>query len=604
MNKFSHNVSRRAILLAGGVSVIFGGMASRLAYLQLFKGDYYSEKAEKNSLRILPIAPERALILDRNGEVMAGNLKNFRLDFIAKDVEIANETNKYQILEQTISQISALLKLSENEQKNILKKLKTQADFLPIIIKENLSYEEMQNILARKFQFEGLLIKDNIRRFYPSPFATAHVLGYVAKPNEKDVQANPMLKIPAIRTGRTGLESYINTAMIGTPGLEQAEVDVHGQFVRDLGSKPSLRAESVKTTLNLPTQKILYERLNAERAGAGIICDINNGEILAMASAPGFDANNFADKIDSDEWRELNENPLNPLTNKVFQGAFPPGSTIKPIVAFAALSNGILPSETHVCTGSMFLGDHEFRCWKHEGHGAMNLHDAIKHSCDIWFYQVSLKLGFDKIATHLNKFGLGVKTGFVDKSQNGGLIPNSAWKKQTLKEPWYPGENLINAIGQGFVLATPLQLVVMAAAIANKGFLITPHLVAQHFQPPQNINANPEFLQLIQQAMADVVKSGTAAGAKITDESFEMAGKTGTAQVRSLSADLRAKLKKSPQLIEWELQDHALFIGYAPVNAPKYAAAILVEHGGASGGGGSKVAAPIARDALYSLKNV
>ncbi len=593
--------TRRSMVMMAGVGLVFGGLISRLAYLQLGQGDYYDEKARKNASRIIPIAPERAIIVDRSDTIIANNLKNFRLEFVPKDY--LNEGDNNQKLQDIIILAAQKLKLNDNELKSIQRRMETQPDFMPVIIKENLSYDDMQYFLLHKFQFGGFSVKDNVRRFYPYPDATAHVLGYVAKPNENDIKRNFILKIPAIRTGKTGLELYKNNEMLGTPGIEQAEVNVYGKFVRDLGSRPPLRAPTIKTSLHWPAQQALFGGLKNEIAGAGVFCNIHTGEIVAMASAPGFDANIFAERLDEQTWNAMNDDPLNPLTNRAIQGLYPPGSTIKPVVAMAAQHYG-LGGAVHQCNGSLWVGDKEFKCWKHEGHGSMNLHDAIKNSCDVWFYQVGLALGFDKIAPFLRQFGLGRRTNYMDETEKNGLVPDSTWKKKTLKEPWYAGENCINTIGQGFMLATPMQLMVMTAAIANGGRIITPHIIDEYYQEPVDLQLKPEFLNVIQDSMKAVVASGTAAGARLPDNDFQMAGKTGTAQVRSLNDATRQKLKHNPQLLEWEQQDHALFVGYAPANAPKFAGAILVEHGGATGGGGSKVAAPIARDVFMQLRSI
>jgi len=445
-------------------------------------------------------------------------------------------------------------------------------------------------------------------RQYPLAHDFSHVLGYVAAVSEKEVTGDPLLELPGFKIGKNGVERVFDLNLRGKAGNSQVEVNAVGRVIRELSRQEGQPGDDLRLTIDRDLQKLAADRLKKEKSAAAVVMDIHNGDVLVLSSVPGFDPNEFVTGLSSRSWRRLVNDPHTPLINKAISGLYAPGSTFKMVVALAALeANIVRPDHRVFCRGFTQLGNARFHCWKKHGHGWQDIYDAHKNSCDVYFYDIAKRIGVDRIAAMARKLGLGEKTGVDLPSEKGGVIPTRAWKKALIGTPWQQGETLISGIGQGFILTTPLQLAVMTARLANGGEAVTPRLVR-----PERIDGKddtPKFKKLaISRASLDVIRDGmnqvtnehggTAYRARISEKGMEMSGKTGTAQVRRISkAEREMRVLKNHER-PWRKRDHALFVGYAPSDDPRYAVAVVVEHGG----GGSKVAAPIARDLLLATQ--
>jgi penicillin-binding protein 2 len=446
-----------------------------------------------------------------------------------------------------------------------------------------------------------------------------HVLGYVAAVSERELTGDPLLELPGFRIGKTGVERQFDRGLRGSAGTRQVEVNAVGRVIRELSREEGEPGRELVATIDAGLQNFVHQRLMGERSAAATVLDVRSGEVLALSSVPSYDPNPFNLGLSGAQWRSLVGNSLSPLTNKSVTGLYAPGSTFKMIVALAALEAGIGPDYRAFCPGVMKLGRSKFHCWKRGGHGHMDMQNGIKQSCDVYFYDISRKIGVDRIAAMARRLGLGATTGIELPGEVEGTIPTKDWKLATIGEKWQGGETLVAAIGQGFVLTTPLQLAVMTARLANGGFALRPRLVrgfrgdpesdaeahavapgeadgAAPASPFESLGIPDAHLRIVREAMDMVVndRRGTAHKARIEREDWAMAGKTGTSQVRRITAAERAMGIFKNEDLPWRRRDHALFVGYAPVRKPRYCCAVVVEHGG----GGSKAAAPIARDIL------
>ena len=479
-------------------------------------------------------------------------------------------------------------------------------------VRENLTWEDVSRIEINAPDLPGVMIDVGQSRYYPLEGLGAHLLGYVAVPSEADLQnsSDPLLELPGFRIGKAGIERIYDSALRGKGGTSQVEVNAVGRTIRELKRDEGEPGLDLHLTIDLPLQQFAAQRLGDESAAA-VVLDIHTGEVLVLVSNPTFDSNAFNRGLSQDEWKELSSNPRSPLTNKAISGQYPPGSTFKLITALAALESGIITPDMRIlCTGQMSLGNIIFHCWKKGGHGSLDLVGGIKNSCDVYFYEIARRIGFERISEMAKRFGLGAPTKLDLPGEKAGTIPNRDWKRANLGQPWHPGETLINAIGQGYVLATPLQLAVMCARIANGGYAVTPHLArdtiegVHAFPRPApdwpDLGISRQSLMLVRKGMYAVVNEpgGSAYGARIKDDTMEMSGKTGSAQVRRISMRERETGVKKNEELPWKERDHALFVAYVPESAPRYAVCVTVEHGG----GGSSVAAPIARDILIEVQ--
>jgi penicillin-binding protein 2 len=463
-------------------------------------------------------------------------------------------------------------------------------------------------------ELPGVSIDQGVTRHYPFGETAAHVVGYVAAVSEQELDGDPLLELPDFRIGKSGVEKSQDTELRGAAGTSQVEVNAFGRVVRELARVAGKPGQDVVTSLDMTMQEFVTRRCSAEQSVSCVLLDVVTGDVLALVSSPSFDPVPFSSGLTSATWQDLSNDPRKPLSNKVIAGVYPPGSTFKPVVATAALTAGVLTPETSfTCPGYLELGDATFHCWRHGGHGTLRLRDAIKRSCDVFFYETARRVGIDRLAAMARRFGFGGALGIDIPGERPGLIPSREWKLATTGTAWSQGETLIAGIGQGSVLATPLQLATMVARLVT-GRAVSPRLVRADGlmptggdpAPPDfpSLGINPRALALVLDGMNAVVNEpgGTAHAARITEPAFAMGGKSGTSQVRHISEFEREHGMRKARQMPWKERDHALFLAFAPVSAPRYVCATVVEHGGASGGGGSAVAAPICRDVLLEAQ--
>jgi penicillin-binding protein 2 len=584
--------TRRAALLAGGQGLMFAALAARMYYLQVVEADRFAMLAEDNRINPRLLPPPRGRILDRFGVVLADNRQDYRAVIVreqAKDVEAVLE------------RLGAIIGLDPEDRKRIMKEMRLRRAFVPVKVRENLTWDEVSRIEVNTPDLPGVAIEVGQTRNYPQGEIAAHALGYVAAVSEAELSGDLLLELPGFRIGKDGIERKYEDKLRGSAGSSQVEVNAVGRVIRELARKEPEPGAELALTIDAELQRFLFQRLSQEIAGSAVVMDAQNGDVLALVSTPSFDPNKFAAGLTAADWQGWVNNPLKPLTNKAIAGQYAPGSTFKMLVALAALQEGLDPNHRVFCSGQTSLGTAKFHCWKKGGHGPLDMIGGLKHSCDVYFYDLARRAGIDRIAEVARVFGLGKPVGIDLPRERGGLMPDRNWRLANFGEPWQPGETLVAGIGQGFTLTTPLQLAVMTARIANGKYAVRPRLVR-----PEEPEGWPELgipddqMRIVQDGMNRVTNEvgGTAYGARIQEPGMAMAGKTGTAQVRRITLAERLKGVKKNEDLPWEQRDHALFVGFAPVGAPRYAVAVVVEHGG----GGSKVAAPIARDALIEAQ--
>ncbi|MBT3553709.1 MAG: penicillin-binding protein 2 [Rhodospirillaceae bacterium] len=591
--------SRRAAIFLGGQVVLLSGLGARMYYLQVVEAERYQTLANDNRISLKLLAPPRGLIVDRFGRSLADNRQNYRLILTPENITD---------LDKTLDSLSAIVPIGPNERLRIAREIKRRRRFNPIIIRENLEWNKVARIEVNAPDLAGIGIDVGESRYYPGGAATAPILGYVSGVSEKERTGDPLLELPGFRIGKAGIEKTQDLALRGAAGTSQVEVNAFGREIRELQRVEGQPGAEARLTIDYELQRMVAARLG-DNAASAVVMDIHSGEILAMASTPSFDSNAFKRGFSRAEWRDLISNPRAPLNNKAVVGQYAPGSTFKMIVALAALEKGIItPQSRFFCSGEMELGDSTFHCWKRTGHGSMGLVNGITQSCDVYFYEVARRTGIDRISAMARRFGLGSRLGIELPGEKNGLMPTRKWKKRAKGVRWQQGETVLAGIGQGFLLTTPLQLAVMISRLANGGRAVEPSILRQlvSFGVPEpepgelpqfpEIGVNKNHLRIVGRAMARVTNSpiGTAYRARIKNPEFRMAGKTGTVQVRRITKAEREQGVRKNSELEWRDRDHALFVGYGPVRAPRYAVAVVVEHGG----GGSTAAAPIARDIL------
>lgn len=596
--------NRRTAMLAGGQLVLLGALTGRLYYLQVVEADKYATLADENRINFRLLPPPRGRITDRNGLPIADNQQNYRLLLISENT---------LSVEGTLRALERIIPLGESEKRRIIRDVKRNKSFVPVTVRENLEWPEVSQIEVNTPDLPGVLIDVGESRNYPYGEEFSHVLGYVAAVSHNETSDDPLLDLPGFRIGKAGIEKIHDLALRGSGGNSQVEVNAFGRVIRELSRQEGLPGAEVQLTLDAALQKFAAARIAGESATV-VVMDVRNGEVLALTSSPSFDPNLFNQGLSTTEWNDLVNNPRSPLINKSIQGQYAPGSTFKMVVALAALERGVITPDTQFfCSGKMELGNAVFHCWKRTGHGTMDCLNAITQSCDVYFYEVAKRVGVERIAIMARRMGLGDPLGIDLPGERGGLIPTPEWKKSAIGSSWQKGETVILGIGQGYILTTPLQLATMMARLANGGVAVKPHLTRQIAepggaepkfarQPPESIGILPAQLALIRKAMSDVVNDplGTAFRARITQKDEAMGGKTGTVQVRRISKAERELGVRKNKDIEWEARDHALFVGYAPVDNPRFAVAVVVEHGGS----GSSAAAPIARDVLQEAQRL
>lgn len=582
--------TRRAVVLGAAKAGLFGLLASRLYYLQVMEAEQYKMLADENRMNLRLIAPPRGRILDRRGVPVATNRQNFRVVIVPEQAGS---------VELTLDRLNDIVPVSEHDRARVLKEASRKRSFVPISVVDNLTWEEFASINVRSSDLPGIHLDVGDTRDYPFGTHIAHAIGYVAPVSEKDLEkgdGDPLLELPGFRVGRRGLERSFEPTLRGVAGNQRVEVNAFGRVIRELSRTEGRPGDDVALTLDARLQRFAMKRLQGQ-AGAAVVMDVHSGDVLAMASTPSFDPNAFNIGLSNDQWRKLISNPRKPLTNKAVAGRYPPGSTFKMVVLMAALESGAIgPGHRTFCNGRHELGNHTFHCWKRWGHGWMNLTEALEQSCDVFYYDISRKVGINRIAAMAEKMGLGQKLLPDLPGESAGVVPTKLWKEGAIGEPWQIGETLIAGIGQGYLLATPLQLATMTARIANGRQAVTPNIVAADRAPFAPLGVSQDILALAKHGMYQVMEGekGTARKSQLKDERWKMVGKTGTAQVRRITRAERESGVLKNEDLEWRSRDHALFVAYAPHDKPRYAISILIEHGGS----GSTAAAPVARDIL------
>ena len=599
-------LTRRAMILGAGQAILMGALAERMYQLQVVEKDRYALLADENRINLQLLPPQRGRILDRFGAVLADNHQNYRLVVIPEQAgDIA----------ATVEALAGLIEIGEGDRRRVFRDIKRKHPFVPVVVRGNLNWDEMARIEVAIPELPGVAIEQGLVRSYPLGETAAHAVGYVAAVSEAELNGDPLLELPDFRIGKSGIEKSQDSELRGSAGTSQVEVNAFGRVVRELVRMPGRTGSDVVSCLDTTMQDFLARRCSTEESATSVLLDAATGDVLALVSSPSFDPAPFATGLSPAVWQQLSADPRNPLTNKAIAGVYPPGSTFKPVVAAAALTAGVLTPDTPIaCPGYVQLGDTTFHCWRKGGHGSLRLRDAIKKSCDVFFYETARRLGIDRLAAMARRFGFGGVLGLDISGERPGLIPSREWKLATAGTAWSPGETVIAGIGQGSVLATPLQIAIMTARLVT-GRAVVPRLVrsdgvmlpgsdrAQHDFP--ELGVSPQVLALILDGMDAVVNElgGTAYAERITDPGFAMGGKSGTSQVRVITEyEHEHGLRKISQ-IPWKERDHALFVGFAPIGSPRYVCATVVEHGGVRGGHGSEVAGPICRDVLREVQH-
>ena len=625
-----HIINRRMFILGAAKIIVFTGIIARLFSLQISDNKKYLTLSDKNRLREWRLPPVRGEFVDYFGNIIASNLKVYQLHVIPEEVE----NFRYLIL-----RLSEILKLNSNELNKIRAKKKKQKPWETLVISENLTWEQFTRVNYFLYDLVGAKPVLSISRNYPFGDNYTHILGYVSEASKNDILKSEVIKqnhVPGLKVGKTGLEKSLEEQLIGVNGVQRYEVNAYGKRIRQIDHKKGKKGKKIKLTVDTEIQK-LSNKLLKNVAGSISVMDIYTGEILAMHSSPSFDPNLFLFGISHDDWQLIRNNPLKPLVNKTLSGLYSPGSTLKPIVALSALENNIINKNFKVnCTGKIEMYGQTYHCWKKKGHGIVSLKEAMKQSCDTYFYEIARKLGVDRLKETAIKFGLGEKVlQDVFSNEKKGLIPNTQWKKDNLGKSWVIGETLITGIGQGYTQTTPLQLCLMTAQLANGGHKIYPKIIvnendetyeeAEQFikknhkinkelksglvESSQEIFAfikdkrhetlykDYENIKLIQEAMFASTNEvrGTSYSSRIKNTKYQFAGKTGTSQVKRITA-VERELDLNTSEIPYNERDHALFIAFGPYKKPRYALSIVIEHGGS----GSSTAAPIAKK-LFKL---
>ncbi|MEA3261854.1 MAG: penicillin-binding protein 2 [Pseudomonadota bacterium] len=577
------NAYDRRSLVIGGLQAAVGLLlAGRVAWISLAQNEKYTLASESNRVNLTLISPRRGAILDRNGAPIAANRADFRVDLVP---------DRLVDPDRTLAELGRLLKLSDVRIKDLKDKLDKARGFQPVEVAAGLDWDSFAAISVRLPDLPGVLAQRSFSRWYPTGPSVGHLIGYVGAASAEDYERerNPLLVTPGFKIGKDGLEKLFEKELRGTPGARRVEVTASGKVVRDLEMREDVPGQPLRLTINAPLQDYVARRLGVE-SGAVVVIDCQTGDILAMASMPSYDPNSFSDGIGRIEWKMLSEDDHVPLRNKVLRGLYPPGSTVKPFVAMSFLEAGLDPEETVFCGGGLRVGNRVFGCWNRRGHGTVNMAKGIYQSCDVYFYHFAQRIGMDPIAAMARRLGLGQKFDLPVVGQSYGTVPDAAWKQRKYGKPWAVFDTVNATIGQGYMLVNPLQQAVMAARIAS-GKLLQPRLLLDGKTPQTpSMGFSQEHLNYVHKAMWDVVNGpGTAGRARLPFPDIQISGKTGTAQVVGLHI---SNGKTGP----WKYRDHGHFISFAPFENPRYACAVVIEHGG-----GSSAAYPIARDVMTFL---
>lgn len=569
----SFTFTRRAMVVGGLQGAIGALLVGRMGWISVAENEKYNLLSESNRVNLTLIPPRRGWIIDRNGRPLANNRTDFRVDLIPERVTDA---------ENTIRSLAHLLALGDDEVERIKEELDKSAGFRPVQVAEKLSYDQFAAVSVRLPDLPGVSPSQGFSRNYPAGATVGHLLGYVgaASAKEYEERKNPLLITPGFKVGKDGLERAFDSELTGKPGAKRVEVTARGKIVRELTTRPDTPGNAIKLTIDAGLQEYAGRRL-ATQSGSVVVIDCHNGDVLAMASMPSFDPNSFSDGISHLEWDMLSKDDHVPLRNKTLQGLYPPGSTVKPMVALALLEAGISPMDTVNCPGAIRVGNTLFHCHKRRGHGSLNMRGAIAQSCDIYFYQMAQRIGMDRIASMARRVGMGQKFDLPFPSQSFGTVPDPAWKLKKYNQKWQVYDTVNATIGQGYMLINPLQMAVMAARLATGRQLMPNFIFGAHRPAPAPVGVNEEHLVTIRDAMSAVVNGGgTGGAARIPLPGVMMAGKTGTAQVRRITMAERGGGVRSNASLPFKLRDHALFQGFAPFDNPRYAIACIIEHGG------------------------
>ena len=617
-------ITRRMFILSALKSAVFLAIIIRLFFLQISENIKYRSLSDKNRLREWKVAPPRGIIKDYFGEQIASNTQVFQLHMIPEDVPN---------IQTLFFKLSKIISFTERDQKVLLKRLKKRKPWEPIIISDNLSWAEFSKLNLFLHEIQGIKPVVSVARKYSEDGSTSHVIGYVSAVSVKDLENSELLRqinVPGLKTGKSGLEKSFNEPMIGKPGFQRFEVNAYGKRIKELKFEQGTVGQDFTTTVDQDVQKYANELIK-DKSGSACVMDIYTGDIIAMVSSPTFDSNKFVHGISTADWKSLIEDKRKPLMNKSIAGLYPPGSTIKPVVALSALENDVISPKLVVeCTGSIELYGQKYHCWKEKGHGYMNLRNAIKQSCDVYFYEVSRRLGIDRLSVTSKKFGLGDKVLNLFQEEKSGVVPNTKWKINNIGRGWVLGETLIAGIGQGYFQSTPIQLCLMMAQLANGGYKIKPRIIDDRYVVQEIVNSwrqefmnrkkltnynteedlnnisnsgleklfrNPENVKFVLDALYGATNEpmGTSYRSRLAKENI-YAGKTGTSQIRTITAEER-ELKLKNEDLPYEKRDHALFIAFAPYKLPRYSISVVIEHGGS----GSSGAAPIAKKMIKKI---
>ena len=591
-------ISRRTMILSIGISGIFATMSTRLAYLQLYKHRDYKSLSDENRITHRLIQPSRGIIYNTQAQPVAKNIESYEASIILEET-----SDLYQALD---SLASVLPEKKINIQK-IIKKITQSKKFVPVQVVENLSWDEFARLNSNLYRLKGVFPSVAYKRFYPQKDSHAHLIGYISDISRDEYSSNPFSKLNNAKSGKIGIEKSLDKELRGRLGSKSVEINAYGREIRELKRKDGEVGKNIQLTIDSDVQNFCYDQLKGLSGSISVI-DVNNGNFIALTSAPAFDPNKFSDGISSKDWESLLNNSYKPLINKSISSYYPPGSTIKPLVALAALESGINPNERFFCNGkhevedsSLESGIKTFHCWKKDGHKNVNMNEAIKVSCDVYFYHISRRIGINKIAEVCKRFGLGKDVFGLFYEEQSGIVPDKKWKKSTLGKNWLIGETLVSAIGQSYFLSTSSQLSLAFAQIVNGGKMIEPKIVYQNEEKKiklPKLLAAQSHLKILSKALNDATNEpgGTSYRSRILGEN-KMAGKTGTSQVRVISEKEREEGIIKNKDLPWNKRDHGLYVGFGPVDNPRYAVSVVIEHGGS----GSRAAAPIASSVFKFL---
>lgn len=586
--------NRRALILGAAQSTLASALVLRLSYLQLWKHEEYSIQSDSNRIKAVINPAPRGMVLDRNGIALTKNDSNYRLLFYL---------DRKKNVEELVEKLAKILDLTDENKNIFLAKINNSRRKSIISLMDNLGWDDLARIETNSHLLPGVSIESGLIRRYPYPAETAHFLGYVSLPSEKEIDENEqnLFMHPDFRMGKFGLEKSFDEVLRGKYGVKYVEVNVHEIPLRTLSVKPAVDGSRLHLTIDFSLQKFVTERIKDDVASV-VVMNVKSGEILSYASSPTFDPNNFVEGVSKEYWNQVNNDPRRPLNNKPVSALYPPGSTFKLMVALAGLESGFNPATKVHCGGSYQLGRRAFHCWKEGGHGTLDLMGGIMHSCNTYFFTMANQIGYEKFTDMARRFGYGEKIDISLYGSKSGSVPSDEWKRKMYKTPWVGGDTLNTAIGQGFVLATPLQMALVTARIANGGIPIKPYLVRNHniFKQYDALKDKPiikeAHLKFVREGMRRVVNEpgGTSYGKRIEVKGYEMAGKTGTSQVVSKR---EKEMSKEENLAN---ANHAIFVGFVPAHDPQYAISVVVEHGGS----GSGTAAPIAKDIMMEVQGL